>query len=215
MIRVLVADDHAPTREEVCEALSIDPRFDVCAQAADAARAIDQALAMRPDVCLLDINMPGNGLAAVWELTARLPQVKVVMLTVSEDADHLFAALRAGASGYLLKDMDFSRLPHALVDVLEGRAAIPHSLMARILEEFRDRGPRRRVVDFDEHSGRLTSREWQVIELLRQGRSTRQIARELVLSPATIRSHIHAIVRKLRAEDRESALRAYEARSGT
>ncbi len=109
--------------------------------ASNASEAVDAATRERPDLCLLDIRMPGSGIAAAWEITARLPETKVVMLTVSRDDDDLFAALRAGASGYLLKDTDPARLAHALDDVLAGEAAIPRSLVARLAEEFRERGP--------------------------------------------------------------------------
>ena len=143
-VRVLIADDHAPTRAEVRTMLEGDARFEVCAVTADAAGAVDAAMRERPDLCLLDVRMPGGGLSAAWEISARLPRTKIVMLTVSgEDAD-LFAALRAGAEGYLLKTMSFARLPDALQGVRAGEAAIPPSLVARLLQRFRAREPRRR-----------------------------------------------------------------------
>lgn len=207
--RVLLADDHPPTREDIRRTLESDGRFEVCAVAADAAGAVDAATRERPDLCVLDIRMPGNGIAAAWEITARLPETKVVMLTVSRDDDDLLAALRAGASGYLLKDTDPERLPHALEDVLSGEAAIPRSLVARLVREFRDHGPRRRAVLAREP---LTSREWEVLELLREERSTAQIADHLVLSQATVRSHVAAILRKLRVPDRAALVRLFERR---
>src|ERR1700748_2543827 len=110
-LRVLIADDHAPSRDDVQRALERAERFGVCAALADAAEAIQAAVRERPDVCLLDIRMPGSGVAAAWEITSRLPDARVVMLTVSRRDSDLFAALRAGASGYLLKDLDPDRLP--------------------------------------------------------------------------------------------------------
>ena len=107
---------------------------------------MDAALRERPDLCLLDIRMPGSGIAATREITTRLPDTKVVMITVSLDDDDLLNALRAGAVGYLLKDIDPERLPHALSDALDGGAAIPRRLVARVVAEFRDHGPRRRPV---------------------------------------------------------------------
>ena len=205
-IRVLIADDHAPTRADVREILEADPRFRVGAEAADAASAIEKAVGERPDVCLLDIHMPGSGIAAAWEISARLPQTRIVMLTVSRDDSHLFTALRAGASGYLLKDMDATRLPHALRDVLEGKAAMPRDLTARLVEEFRDRGPRRRQALAEGEYATLTSREWQVLDLLRQELSTAEIARRLTLSPVTVRTHVNNILRKVRAPDRTALL---------
>src|SRR5215469_9576403 len=96
-LRVLIADDHPPTRQDVREALENDERFSVCAAVADAPEAVRAAVREQPDVCLLDVRMPGSGLAAAWEIAARLPRTKIVMLTVSEGENDLFAALRAGA----------------------------------------------------------------------------------------------------------------------
>lgn len=211
-IRVLLADDHAPTRVDVREVLEADPRFHVVAEAADAAGAVGQAVSERPDVCLLDVNMPGSGVGAAWEISARLPETKIVMLTVSREDQHLFSALRAGASGYLLKDMDRARLPHALSDVLEGKAALPRELTARLVDEFRDRSPRRRKALAEGPYATLTSREWQVLDLLRQELSTAEIARRLTLSPVTVRTHVNNILRKVRAPDREGLIRDLEQR---
>jgi two-component system, NarL family, nitrate/nitrite response regulator NarL len=97
--RVLIADDHAPTREDIRRVLDRDERFEVCAEAADAAEAVQAALRERPDVCLLDLSMPGGGLAALWEIASRLPEAKIVVLTVSDNDASLFAALRAACRG--------------------------------------------------------------------------------------------------------------------
>lgn len=211
-VRVLLADDHVPTRDDIRRTLEADPRFLVCAEAGDAPAAIEGALREHPDVCVLDVRMPGGGIAAAWEISTRLPQTKIVMLTVSRDDSDLFASLRAGASGYLLKDMDPVRLPDALGDVVNGEAALPASLVARVLEEFRDRSPRRREVLAPGGFEALTSREWQVLDLLRQGLTTAAIARKLVVSPVTVRSHVNNILRKVRAPNREALLRDFDAR---
>jgi DNA-binding NarL/FixJ family response regulator len=206
---VLIADDHAPTRADIAAALEEDGRFRVCAAVSDAPAAVESAVRLRPGLCLLDIRMPGGGIAAAWEITARLPETKVVMLTVSRDDDDLFAALRAGASGYLLKDLEPDRLPDALEEVLTGDAAIPGALVARLVSEFRERGPRRRAVVTGAPEGHLTSREWEVLELLRERRSTSEIAERLFVSQATVRSHVAAILRKLRVPDREAAVQLF------
>jgi DNA-binding NarL/FixJ family response regulator len=151
--------------------------------------------------------MPGGGVRAAWEISARLPQATIVMLTVSSEDRDLFAALQAGASGYLVKDMDFMRLPHALADVLQGRAALPRALVARLIEQFRDPSARRRAVVANPAEARLTSREWQILDLMRQELPTIEIARRLVLSPITVRTHVNSILKKLRAPDRETLLR--------
>jgi two-component system, NarL family, nitrate/nitrite response regulator NarL len=207
--RVLVADDHAPTREDVRVAVESDPRFTVVAVAGDAAEAIQAALRERPDVALLDMRMPGGGAATAWEITARLPGTRAVMLTISRTDEDLFAALRAGASGYLLKDMPFESLGDELAGVLDGRVALPPELVGRLVEEFRDSSPRRRAL-LGANDAQLTSREWQVLDYLRQGLATGDIARRLYVSPATVRSHVAAVLRKLRVPDRQAAVRLFD-----
>lgn len=205
-LRVLIADDHAPTRDDVRRALT-EGGLIVCAEAADAARAVQQALETRPDICLLDLRMPGSGVAAAWEISARLPTTKVVMLTVSDDDASLFAALRAGAVGYLVKDLNLSLLPRALQDVVEGKAAIPRSLVARLVKEFHASDPRFRTTAVSGELGvRLTSREWDVLAALADGMSTREIGRRLQLKQSGVRAHISSIVRKLGVKNREQAI---------
>jgi DNA-binding NarL/FixJ family response regulator len=204
--RVLIADDHVPSRDDIQRTLERDQRFSVCASVPDAAEAIQAAVRERPDACLLDIRMPGDGLAAAWEIAARLPQAKIVMLTVSDDDADLFAALRAGAHGYLLKTMNLRLLPDALEGVLSGEAAMSPALVARVLEQFRGHEPRWRQPVADRNQGqRLTSREWEVLALLAQQHSTSEIARRLMLSTVAVRVHIAAIVRKLGVSDRAAA----------
>lgn len=211
--RILIADDHAPTRADVRRVLDGDGRFEICAEAADAAGAVQAALREKPDVCLLDLGMPGNGMSAVWEIAARTPETKIVILTVSDQEDNLFAALRAGASGYLPKTMNLSRLPETLDGVCHGEAAIPRTLMTRVLERFRRREPRwRQAVGAGQARWRLTSREWEVLDLLAQGRSTAEIAERLVISPTAVRVHIASIVRKLEVPDRAAAVELFRRR---
>jgi two-component system nitrate/nitrite response regulator NarL len=208
--RVLIADDHAPTRDDLARILDADPRFVVCAVAADASEAVEAARRERPDLCLVDIRMPGNGIAAAWEITACLPATRVVMLTVSRDDGDLFAALRAGARGYLLKDLPADRIPEALATVMAGEVAMPPALVARLAEEFRDSAPRRRGLLHTAAGARLTSREWEVLELMRRGMTTAEIARRLFVSQATVRSHIASTLAKLRVPDRRAAIRMFE-----
>jgi two-component system, NarL family, nitrate/nitrite response regulator NarL len=205
-LRVLIADDHAPTRDDVSRALA-DGGLTICAEAANAAQAVQKALETRPDICLLDIRMPGGGVAAAWEIAARLPTTKIVMLTVSDDDASLFAALRAGAVGYLLKDIDLSSLPKALHDIAEGRAAIPPELVARMVMQFHSNDPRFRTTEVGREFGpRLTSREWDVLAGLAEGLSTRDIGRRLQLKPSGVRAHISAVVHKLGVKDRQEAV---------
>ena len=211
--RVLIADDHAPTRADVLRALGHDERFQICAEAADAAGAVQAALRQKPDVCLIDLGMPGNGMAAVWEIAARMPETKIVILTVSDQEANLFAALQAGAIGYLPKTINLARLPDTLNGVCSGEAALPRTLMARVLERFRRREPSwRQAVSAGPAQWRLTSREWEVIDLLAQGLSTKEIAGLLVISPTAVRVHITSIVRKLEVPDRAAAVELFRRR---
>jgi DNA-binding NarL/FixJ family response regulator len=203
--RVLVADDHPPTRAGVRMALE-GHGFEVCAEVGDANSAIEAARRELPDVCLLDIHMPGDGIHAAEAISSELPDVAVVMLTVSRTDADLFDALRAGASGYLLKDIDPARLPLALHGVLEGEAALPRHLVALLIEEFRERKRRRRILLRGRRSAELTDREWEVLELMRQGASTEEIASRLFISPVTVRTHVSAILRKLHVPTREAAI---------
>jgi len=204
-IRVLIADDHPPTRAGVKAALERDG-FVVCAEAADAPSAIERARAERPDVCLLDIHMPGNGIRAAEAIARHVPNAAVVMLTVSRTDEDLFDALRVGASGYLLKDIDPTRLPLALRGVLAGEAALPRRLVALLIEEFRERKRRRRIPLTARRGIELTDREWEVLELMKQGIATDAIAERLFISPVTVRTHVSAILRKLQVPTREAAL---------
>jgi DNA-binding NarL/FixJ family response regulator len=208
-IRVLIADDHPPTRAGVRLALE-EGGFEVCAEAGDAVGAIEAATRELPDVCLLDIHMPGDGIQAAEAISHELPDAAVVMLTVSREDTDLFDALRAGASGYLLKDIDPARLPLALRGVLEGEAALPRQLVALLIEEFRERRRRRRIPLRGRRSAELTDREWEVLQLMRQGAQTEEIAARLFISPVTVRTHVSAILRKLHVPTREAAIELLE-----
>jgi two-component system, NarL family, nitrate/nitrite response regulator NarL len=210
-LRVLIADDHPPTRDDVRRALE-RAGLEVCAEAANAAEAVRAALETHPDICLLDLRMPGKGIAAVWEISARLPTTKVVMLTVSEDEADLFAALRAGAASYLVKDIDLRRLPEALRDVHDGKAAIPRALVARMVTRFHGSEPRFRTTEPTALGPRLTSREWEVLAALGDGLSTRAIAQRLGVEQSGVRAHITSLVRKLGVANREEAVQLLRGR---
>jgi DNA-binding NarL/FixJ family response regulator len=217
--RVLIADGYEPTRISLRRALIADARFEVCAETDNAAGAVAAAVRERPDVCVLDVELPGGGLSAAWEISARLPRTKLVMLTTADADDNLLAALRAGAEGYLLKTAKFDRMPDLLAGVCAGEAAVDPTFVARLLRYFRAREPRwRRPVglpaagtrpagpDSGPPEARLTSREWEVLELLSEGLSTAQIAGSLMISRSAVRVHIAAIVRKLGVPDRAAAV---------
>jgi DNA-binding NarL/FixJ family response regulator len=203
-VRTLIAHCHAPARAGVRESLR-GHGFAIVAEAVTASSAVELALRERPDLCLLDIGMPGDGTCATAEITAQLPETAVVIMSPSSGDVELFGALRAGARGYLLMDTDPGRLPHILRGVLAGEAAMPRRLVARLITEFRSHGPRRRLRSRGHHGAELTWREWEVLELLHEGLSTREAAERLLVSPVTVRRHISAIVRKLGVRDRRAA----------
>ena len=203
--RVLIADDHPPTRAGARAALKAE--FEICGEAASADETVELALQETPDICLIDVHMPGGGVAAAAEITAKLPGTAVVMLTISQHDDDLFAALSAGAVGYLLKGIDPARLPNALLGVLRGEAAVPRPLVARVLAELRDQSARRRLPMVGQRPVTLTNREWQVLDLMRDGLTTKEIADRLFIATVTVRTHISSILRKLNVADRDEAIR--------
>jgi DNA-binding NarL/FixJ family response regulator len=204
-IRVVMADDHARMRTRIREALEAGGCV-VVGEGVSAEEAIALAMEQRPDVALLDIHMPGNGITAAREIARSLPGTAVVMLTASaEDAD-LFDSLRAGASGYLLKDTDPAVLVDELRSALAGEAAMSRRLVSRIMEEFRSPATPR-FTRRSRASARLSAREWEVMELLGEGLSTDEVAKRLFVSPTTVRVHVSSVLRKLRVKDRASAFR--------
>jgi DNA-binding NarL/FixJ family response regulator len=207
-VRVLLADDHPALREAVRQTLE-SSGYVVCAETGTAAGAVEAALRERPDLCLLDIQMPGNGISAAAEITAGLPETTVVMLTVSARETDLFDALRAGAAGYLLKDTDPARLPHTLRGVLKGEAALPRTLVGHLIRELQRRRSRARLAVPGRRGADLTAREWEVLDLLREGLSTAEIADRLFLSTVTVRRHIGSIVHKAGAPDRRAAVAVF------
>jgi DNA-binding NarL/FixJ family response regulator len=204
--RVLIADDHAPTRSGVRQSLEAGG-FTVCAEAADGEQAIALAREEKPDVCLLDISMPGGGgIKAAAVISEELPDTAVVMLTAFAGDEELFDSLKAGAAGYLLKETDPNRLPFALRGILDGEAAVPRRLVARLIDEFRSQGRRRRVPLLGKRGPELTTRQWEVLELMGEGYTTTEIGRRLDVSPTTVRRHVSDILAKLGVSDRREAI---------
>ena len=210
---VLVADDHFPTRERLRSVLT-DAGFRV-ATAADADGAARVAGESAPDICLVDINMPGNGIAAIGRILEAAPASIVVMLTVSRNDDDLFDALQAGASGYVLKDVELSKVPALVHRAIQGEALLSGELAARLVDEFRERGRRRRLLEQGAPSAQLSRREWQVLELLADHLTTAEIAARLFLEPVTVRTHIARILHKLQVPNRQAALRLFDRHRGS
>jgi two-component system NarL family response regulator len=206
---VVLADDHAPMRETVAEVLT-GGGFSVVGQAGDAAGALALVRQRKPAVCVLDVNMPGGGIEAAAAIARSHPETSVVMLTVHVDDDHLFDALRVGARGYIVKGTAPEDMVAALRSLLEGEPALSPGLAMRVVDRVRGGGGRRVHVP-----GRgvveLSTREAEVLDQLRQGLSTSLIAQRLFVSAVTVRSHVAAVLRKLDAPDRATAIRMFEA----
>jgi DNA-binding NarL/FixJ family response regulator len=159
----------------------------------------------QPRLCLVDLYMRGGGIRVVREVSRHVPEASVVVLTASEDRDDMVDAIRAGASGYLVKSMDPDRIPHALHGVLAGEAAIPRFLMAALVTDLQTQG-RKRLIAGRHGRADLTSREWEIIDLMCDGLSGPKIAERLYISPVTVRRHCAEAVRKLGVRNRDEAI---------
>ena len=209
-LAVVLGETQPGTRAGVRGALESGP-FRVVAETCTADDAVAAAVKHRPDVCLLAVHLPGNGISAAERIKAAVPGTKIVMLTESDRDEDLIAAVRAGADGYLLKTTSAARLPKAIEGVLSGEAAIPRRLVARLIQDYRNRG-RDRVL-YLPRTGQLvtvTSREFDVITRLREAESTAEIARDLRISEVTVRRHISSIEHKLGARHRRALLALVE-----
>jgi two-component system nitrate/nitrite response regulator NarL len=206
--RVLVADDHPVTRMGIRCALEGEA-FVVCAEVGDTESAVAAAVREQPDICLLDVHMPGSGLVAAERIADLVPGAAIVMISASTDDTTVFAALRAGAVGFLLKDAVFGRLAEALLGVLNGEAAVPREMTARLIDEFR-RGTRIKRLPRLPSGISLTSRETDVLELLLQGLGTAEIGTRLYLVSATVRTHVAALLRKFSVPDRRALISFFD-----
>jgi DNA-binding NarL/FixJ family response regulator len=208
-ISVVLIEDEPLVRRSI-RAILEGGGFAVLDEAATAQGGIEAALREVPDICLVDIGLEeGNGFEVVRELTRRVPKTAVVILSASDQQDDLIDAIRAGAVGYLLKEMDPERLAHALRGVVDGEAAIPRPLMAHLIDELQRHGRRRAVTGRDGPVD-LSPREWQVLDLLCAGHSTTEIAERLSLSTVTVRRHVSKLTSRLGVDDRAEAVALVE-----
>ncbi|MDQ3251837.1 MAG: response regulator transcription factor [Actinomycetota bacterium] len=199
-LRLLLVDDHALFREGLISLLSYQDDFAVVGEAENAESALGQARALEPDIVLMDIELPGeDGVAATRRLTTELPAVTVVMLTVRDDSQTLFEAIKAGAQGYLVKNVRSRELLEQLRGLARGEAAISRRMAARILEEIRGQtepfGPEEV----------LTAREMDVLELVAARHSNAEIAGRLLVSEHTVKNHMKSILSKLHLRNRHQA----------
>jgi DNA-binding NarL/FixJ family response regulator len=201
VIRVLVADDHPVVRSGLSGLLGSLEGFDVVATAADGATAVKEAVLHRPDVALMDLQMPGtDGFSALRELGRVAPEVRVCVLTMFADDDSLFRAVRAGARGYLLKGAEQEEIERAVRAVAAGEVVFGPGVAARVLAQLT--GPPPAAVPLPS----LTSREREVLDLLAAGVPTARIAARLELAPKTVSNHVSAVLAKLQVADRTQAV---------
>lgn len=199
-LRLLLVDDHALFREGLISLLSYQDDFTVAGEAEDAESALDQVRVLRPDIVLMDIELPGeDGVRATWRLKREMPAVTVVMLTVHDDSETLFEAIKAGAQGYLVKNVRSWELLEQLRGLARGEAAISRRMAARILQEIRDQN------EPFQPEEELTAREMEVLELVVARLSNAEIAERLVVSEHTVKNHMKSILSKLHLRNRHQA----------
>jgi DNA-binding NarL/FixJ family response regulator len=210
-LRVLVADDHPVFRQGLRTAIEAATDMEIAGEAETGAEAVEQALGLQPDVVIMDLQMPErNGIEATLEIVAQSPHVGVLVLTMFEDDDSVFAAMRAGARGYLLKGSDHDEIVRAIRAVASGEAIFGPAIATRLMAYFSASagGPAQAFPE-------LTAREREVLELIAQGHGNAAIAQQLVLSQKTVRNHVSNIFTKLHVADRAQAIvRAREAGLG-
>jgi len=202
-IRILLVDDHTLFRSGVRLLLQRQPDFEVVAEAGDGVEGIKRAKELKPDVILLDLNLPGlSGLETLQLLTQDLPSCAVIILTVSEEADELGQALRDGARGYLVKNIDAEVLTSAIRRAAAGESVIAESMTAKLVDQFRGAASQAAHASGNAERHRLTARETQIVQCLARGASNKVIARELDVSESTVKIHVQNVLKKLNLTSR-------------
>jgi len=211
-IKVLIADDHAFFREGLRALLRVIPDVEVVGEAASGVETIDRALALQPDVILMDVQMPDlNGIDATRRILEASPHIGILMLTMFEEDDSVFAAMRAGARGYVLKGADRGELGRAIKAAASGEAIFSPAIAQRMIQYFAAIGAQPSRQPFPQ----LSERERDVLDLIAQGLNNADIAARLVLSQKTVRNHVSNIFAKMQVADRaEAIVRARDAGLG-
>lgn len=202
-IRVLLVDDHTLFRSGIRSLLQRQPQFEIVGEAGDGLEGLKRAKSLQPDVVLLDLHMPGiSGREAVRMIVEEVPDTHVLMLTVSEDGDDLMETLRAGASGYLLKNIDTAALVDAISRAAQGESVVSPEMTNRLVEGARNR---RKPQIGSLEAARLSPREREILACLARGESNKEIARDLELAENTVKIHIQNIFKKLNLSSRVQA----------
>ncbi|WP_366180455.1 response regulator transcription factor [Actinomyces timonensis] len=213
-VRVILADDQSLMRMGFRMVLDAEDGIEVVGEASDGAAAVTQARALKPDVILMDVRMPGmDGIEATARITAECPQTRVLILTTFDLDEYAFAGLRAGASGFLLKDTRPSELAEAIRTVASGEAVVSPRITRRMLEMFAGDLPNAggAPAPEDPRLGSLTPREREILILMAQGMSNQEIADELIVSATTVKTHVGNVLAKLDVRDRvQAVVVAYE-----
>lgn len=213
-IRVLLVDDQPLFRRALATLISDQPHLSIVGEAENGLHALELARLLKPDLVLMDVEMPVmTGVEATRRIRDELPSVKVVILTVSEADDHLFDAIRYGAHGYLLKDLRPEQLYDLIRAVMRNETVLSPAIAGRLLKEFREGGPGRRVISPEEEGPGLTQREIQIMQLVSQGLSNKEIGNKLSITEGTVKNHVHNALEKLQLENRIQAA-AYVVRHG-
>jgi NarL family two-component system response regulator LiaR len=201
MIRILIADDHIVMRQGLSALIDEEPNIEVIAQAANGQEAVDLFLQTKPDIVLMDLAMPGkDGLEAIQEIIAADPAAKILVLTSYSDEIKVFAAIQAGALGYLLKATSAEELLSAIEHVYQGNSYLPPAIARQVIQGIQK--PKQPVLAA---SPTLTRREIDILELLAQGRSNKEMADQLIISERTVSGHVANILTKLNLENRTQA----------
>jgi two-component system NarL family response regulator len=205
-IRVLIADDHAVFRRGIRVILDHAPDIEVVGEAADADAAEAAEASLEPDVILMDVRMPGgSGIEAAERIKSRQPDAAILMLTASEDESDLFEAIKAGATGYLLKEISVEEVCDAVRAAAAGQSRLAPRMASKLLSEFAMLSQRGAETDAGSPA-RLTDREMDVLRLMAKGQSNREIAKELFISENTVKNHVRNILEKLHLHSRMEAV---------
>ena len=205
-LRVMVADDHALFRRGLQMVLEAEPDIDLVGEASDGVEAVEKSQELMPDVILMDVRMPKrSGIEAASQIKDLLPHVKILMLTISDEEADLYDAIKAGASGYLLKEIPIEEVADAIRSVWAGQSRISPSMASKLLNEFaamsKATGDRSQIP-----APRLTDREMEVLRLVAKGMNNRDIAKDLYISENTVKNHIRNILEKLHLHSRMEAV---------